>query len=202
MWLCRQVISLLQKNDPWQETKKKYTKKRKGGILFKIFYAGSSDRFTCICHLFHFPLGIFFKTKESHIWNSLACCDGHSPTWWALPGGEFPEVSLKGGSQHALFHVASRQHWCVFGFWPYTGYFCAINLWFRGYTEDYGGRPRKPKVKAVRFLVKPKRKSEAKDFVLHLRSRGPHLPHVNVPARDGHAWTKALCACFYFLWSL
>lgn len=64
MWLCRQVISLLQKNYPWQETKRKYTKKRKEGMLFKIFYAGSSDRFTCICHLFHFPLGIFFKQKR------------------------------------------------------------------------------------------------------------------------------------------
>lgn len=28
-------------------------------------------------------------------------------------GGEFPEVSPKGGSQQALSHVASRQHWCL-----------------------------------------------------------------------------------------
>lgn len=85
--------------DPWQETKRKYTKKRKEGPLFKMFSAGSPDRFACICHLFYFPSGFFlfvcFLTKENHILE-YSC----------LLGGPLAHlVGTKDGWQHPFFHV-------------------------------------------------------------------------------------------------
>lgn len=63
----------------------------------------------------YLPLSLrhfFFLIKENHTWNSLACCDGHWSTWRALRGGEFPEVSLRGGSQHPFLRVVSTQLLC------------------------------------------------------------------------------------------
>lgn len=46
----------------------------------------------------------FLNKREPHLeYSTLACCDGHVPTWQAPLDGEFPEVGLMGAHSNPSF---------------------------------------------------------------------------------------------------
>lgn len=126
MWLCEPVTSLAHKKFTHRKRLRgNNTKESKEGLLFKIFYAGSSDGFACSCHLFYLPLGIFclfFNEREPPL--ECSCLLWRPRLHSVAPpraAGRIPSF----GWFSAVFVVLLEE-----------SYFCFMNhLRFRGDTE-------------------------------------------------------------------